>query len=314
MNTGYFLRRIVSAVPTLFGVITIAFFIIRLIPGDPALAILGPYATEESILALRQDLGLDQPLLRQYYTYVTSVLRGDLGNSLSARRPVLQEIIRQFPPSLHLALCSVFISFLLGVPTGIVAATRNNTYVDHIARFFCLIGISLPIFLIGIILIYLFSYQIRIFPSIGMGDSNNPINMLYYLVLPSFSIGFYMSALVSRLTRSCMLEILGDDYIRTARAKGLAERVVLYKHALRNAMIPIITIIGLSMCQLIGGAIIIESVFARPGLGKLILDGILGRDYPLVQGGMLILATLVIVINICIDFTYGLIDPSVEYK
>ena len=308
----YLLKTLATIIPTLFGVVTIVFFLIHLTPGDPALAILGPHATADSIQELRKNLGLDQPLYLQYLKFLGSLLKGDLGRSLVTEQPVLLETLRPFPYTIHLALAGVFIALIIGIPIGVLSAVRRNTFLDYFMRAVSISGISIPIFFLAIILLWIFSYQLGWFPIIGVGDTSSWRSLLYHLVLPAFAIGISMAVLIMRLTRSCMLEVLGQDYVRTARAKGLGENAVIMVHALKNALLPIVTVVGLYMGQLLGGAILTETVFARQGVGKLLMDAIFARDYPQVQGTVLIFASAVILVNVIVDILYRFLDPRIK--
>jgi ABC-type dipeptide/oligopeptide/nickel transport system permease component len=308
----YLLKTLITIIPTLFGVVTIVFFLIHLTPGDPALAILGPHATADSIQELRKNLGLDQPLHLQYLKFLGSLLKGDLGRSLVTEQPVLIETLRPFPYTIHLALAGVFISLIVGIPIGVISAVRRNTFLDYFMRAGSISGISIPVFFLAIILLWIFSYQLGWFPIIGVGDTSSWRSLLYHLVLPAITIGISMAVLIMRLTRSCMLEVLSQDYVRTARAKGLAEKAVILVHALKNALLPIVTVVGLYMGQLLGGAILTETVFARQGVGKLLMDAIFARDYPQVQGTVLIFASAVILVNVLVDIIYRFLDPRIK--
>ncbi|HSR10052.1 MAG TPA: ABC transporter permease, partial [Thermodesulfobacteriota bacterium] len=268
----YLFKTLLTVVPTLFGVVTIVFFLIHLTPGDPAMAILGPHATAEAVQELRTNLGLDRPLYVQYFGFLGRLIQGDLGRSLVTQQPVLWETLQPFPYTIHLALAGILISIILGVPVGVVSAVRRNSFLDYFMRAASISGISVPIFFLAILLLWIFSFQLRWFPIIGVGDTSSWRSLLYHLILPASSIGVSMAVLIMRLTRSCMLEVLSQDYVRTARAKGLSEKSVIVVHALKNALLPIVTVIGLYMGQLLGGAILTETVFARQGVGKLLMD------------------------------------------
>lgn len=308
----YLLKTLVTIIPTLYGVVTIVFFLIHLTPGDPALAILGPHATAESIQELRRNLGLDQPLYLQYLKFLGSLLKGDLGRSLVTDQPVLLETLRPLPYTIHLALAGVLISLILGIPIGVISAVRRNTFLDYFMRATSISGISIPVFFLAIILLWIFSYHLGWFPIIGVGDTSSWRSLLHHIVLPASAIGISMAVLIMRLTRSCMLEVLSQDYVRTARAKGLAEKSVILGHALKNALLPIVTVVGLYMGQLLGGAILTETVFARQGVGKLLMDAIFARDYPQVQGTVLIFACAVIFVNVTVDIIYRFLDPRIK--
>ncbi len=308
----YLLKTFISIIPTLFGVVTIVFLLIHLSPGDPALAILGPHATADSVQELRRNLGLDQPLYLQYLRFLGNLVRGDLGRSLVTEQPVLLEILEPLTYTIHLAVAGVVISLILGIPVGVISAVRRNTFLDYFVRAASISGISVPVFLLAILFVWGFSYHIRLFPIIGAGDSSSGWSILYHLILPASTVGISMAVLIMRLTRSCMLEVLGQDYVRTARAKGLAEKSVILIHALKNALLPIVTVVGLSMGQLLGGAILTETVFARQGVGKLLIDSIFARDYPQVQGTVLIFACAVILVNVIVDIIYRFLDPRIK--
>ncbi len=308
----YLLKTILTVIPTLLGVVTIVFFLIHLTPGDPALAILGPHATADSILELRKSMGLDEPLYLQYVRFLGNLFQGDLGRSLVTEQPVLLETLRPFPYTLQLALAGILLSIILGIPIGVISAIRRNTFLDYFMRAASISGVSIPVFFLAIIFLWIFSYHLGWFPIIGVGDTSSWRSLLHHLVLPSLTIGVSMAVLIMRLTRSCMLEVLGQDYVRTARAKGLSEKVVILVHALKNALLPIVTIVGLYTGQLLGGAILTETVFARQGVGKLLMDAILARDYPQVQGTVLVFASAVIFVNVFVDILYRFIDPRIK--
>lgn len=310
--TRYVVKSFVTIIPTLWGVATIVFFLIHLTPGDPALAILGPHATAESVTELRHNLGLDQPLHVQYAKFMGRLLQGDLGRSLVTEQPVLLETLRPFPYTVQLAVAGIVIALLLGIPVGIISAVRRNTLLDYVARATSISGISVPIFFLAIVFLWIFSSELGWFPMIGVGDTSSWTSLLHHLVLPAMTIGISMAVLIMRLTRSSMLEVLSQDYVRTARAKGLAEGPVVMVHALKNALLPIVTVVGLYMGQLLGGAILTETVFARQGVGKLLMDAITARDYPQVQGTVLIFATAVILVNLVVDAIYKLVDPRIN--
>lgn len=309
----YLIRRIFLAFFTLIGVITCVFLLLRALPGDPAELILGEFATPENLTVVRAKLGLDKPLYIQYLIFLKDMIQLNFGRSIVTRQPVLHEIQWVIPFTIHLALAATAISTLLGVLTGIISAKARNTIKDHVSRILSLIGISMPEFWFGILLVQAFSIRIKLFPAIGGGNKNDFLSLLLHLALPALALGMSLTALTARMTRSSILDVLGQDYIRTALAKGLSETATLWKHALRNALIPIVTIIGLNMGRLLGGAVIIEIVFARPGLGKLLVDSIFARDYPIVEGVITVIATVFIFVNLLVDWTYALIDPRIRY-
>ena len=302
---NYILRRLLHIIPVLFGVTLLTFSMLHLIPGDPAQILAGPDASASDIMALRQQMGLDRPLAVQYVGYLEGLAQGDLGRSMSTRRPVLDELMDRFPNTLILAVAGVGVAVLLGIPIGVFAAIRARTMVDHAAMVLALLGISAPAFWLGFILMMVFSVHLGWFPSAGYRSWG-------HLVLPAFTLGTGAMAIVARMTRSSLLEVLNQDYVRTARAKGLHEMLVIAKHALRNALIPTTTVVGLSFGSLLGGAVLTEMVFAWPGLGRLIVYSIGIRDLPVIQGAVLLLALTFVLVNLGVDLLYGLIDPRVR--
>ncbi len=308
----HILRALLSAVPTLMGVLTCVFLLTRFIPGDPAVLILGEDAPQEQVLKLRKDLGLDQPVYIQYFRYLYQALQGDLGVSLRTERSVIKEIGDVLPYTIELAVAGIFVSIIIGVPIGAVSAGRRNTITDYVAMTFAILGVSMPVFWTGILFTLFFSLHLGWLPAIGGGDPAHLMDRLFHLVLPATAIGMAASAITARMTRTSVLEVLHQDYIRTARAKGLEELTVLYKHALRNALIPVLTVVGLNMGRLLGGTIVTEIVFARPGMGKTLVDAIYARDYPQVQGIIAFFAGMVIVVNLLVDLAYSVADPRVE--
>jgi peptide/nickel transport system permease protein len=311
---NYILKRLLQALPTLVGVISTVFLIIHLTPGDPAQTILGEYATKEQVMELREQLGLNRPLAIQYVSFVLKALTADFGVSLTTQQPVITETLRVFPYTLELCFAGILISLVIGIPAGVVAATHRNTVIDNTSMAFAVIGISPPVFWLGLALIYAFSVKLRWFPAIGAAEQGDIWGLLHHLVLPAVCIGVRMSAVTARIVRSSMLEVLTQEYIRTARAKGLREALVVYKHALKNACIPLVTVVGLNMGVLMGGALIIETVFARPGIGKLVVDAIFARDYPQVQGTITLFAASFILINLICDIAYAFLDPRIRYR
>jgi len=304
---NYILRRLLHIIPVLFGVTLLTFSMLHLIPGDPAQILAGPDASSSDIQALRQQMGLDQPLAVQYVDYLKGLAQGDLGRSMSTRRPVLDELMDRFPNTLILAVAGVGVAVLLGIPIGVLAAIRARTMVDHVAMVLALLGISAPAFWLGFILMMVFSVHLGWFPSAGYRSWG-------HLVLPALTLGTGAMAIVARMTRSSLLEVLNQDYVRTARAKGLHEVLVIAKHALRNALIPTTTVVGLSFGSLLGGAVLTEMVFAWPGLGRLIVYSIGIRDLPVIQGAVLLLALTFVLVNLGVDLLYGLIDPRVRHE
>ncbi len=311
----YVLRRFLITVPTIFGVITLTFLMIRLAPGDPAELLLGDYVgiSAEVLEDLRRKIGVDRPWYVQYLFYLRDFLTGDLGTSFRTSRPVLQEIVSQFPFTLMLAVAGVVFAVVMGVPTGVLAAMRRNSWLDYISTTLAMVWVSSPSFWFGILLIYVFAFLLGWFPVFGAGKGGNWGSLALHLVLPTIAVGARSAALITRISRSAMLDVLSLDYIRTARAKGVVERLVVYKHALRNALIPIITVIGLDMAYLLSGTVIIETVFSRPGLGKYVIDGVYARDYSTVQGGIVVFAIFVLLVNLLVDLSYAAIDPRIRY-
>lgn len=304
--TTYIFRRLLTVIPTLLGVLLAVFLMVRLAPGDPAQLLAGEFATPETLADIRQRFGLDQPWYTQLGLYTLNVLRGDLGESVRTRKPVTYELSQYFPNTIRLTLGAMLIALLIGIPAGIIAAIRPGTIFDLLAMLGALIGVSMPVFWFGLMAILIFSVQLGWFPVAGTGT-------LWHLVLPAITLGTGTAAILARMTRSAMLEVLSQDYIRTARAKGVAGRVVVFKHALRNALIPVVTITGLQFGGLLEGAVITETVFAWPGIGQLLVGSILARDYPVVQGAVLLIAAAFILINLVVDLLYGAIDPRIRY-
>ena len=307
----YVVRRVLSAVPTLLAVLTVIFFAIRTLPGDPALAILGDTATDASIKALRERLGLNLPVWRQYLDFLGGLVRGDLGTSLVYNRSVLGELFRVLPYTLSLTIASIAIGTIIGVPLGIISALHRNRLIDYVTRVFSLLGFSFPVFYAGILLILVFAVWLPWFPVMSSSVDGSLAERLRGLVLPAAAGSLGLIAMITRASRSSLLEVMGDDYIRTARAKGLPEKIVLYRHALRNALIPVVTVIGLYFALIIGNSVLIETVFTRPGLGSLIIGSLDNRDYPMVQGLLVAYAAIVIVTNLLTDLTYSAIDPRI---
>ena len=310
----YILRRLFGMIPVLFLVSLIVFSIIHLTPGDPALLMLGEEVTPEKLSALRHQLGLDQPIPVQYGFWLSQVLRGDLGRSVRTQQPVAEAIFQRLPPTIELTLFAVVISLCIAIPSGTLSAVRRNSASDLISTTLALLGISMPSFLLAILLIFVFALKLRWLPPIGYTPINQDvIANIKGMILPGLTLGAATAALVSRQTRSSLLEVLHKDYIRTARAKGLAERMVVLGHGLKNAMIPIATVIGLQVGALLGGAIITETIFVLPGVGRLVVDSIFSRDFPLVQGTVLFLALIYLFANLAVDVLYVFLDPRIRY-
>jgi peptide/nickel transport system permease protein len=303
----YILRRLLLTIPVVLGVSILVFSIIRLIPGDPARAMAGVNATPEFIQQIREQYALDQPLPVQYLRFMGDFLRGDLGNSIFSGRTVTRELSERFPRTLSLATVSLLLASFLGISAGIVSATRRNSIFDNMSMFIALVGVAAPVFWMALMLQLLFSVQLRWLPATGMGTWR-------HMVLPAITLGTSSAALMARITRSSMLDVLRQEFITTARSKGLKERVVIYKHALKNALIPVVTVLGIQFGILLGGAVLTETVFAWPGVGRLLVDSILRRDYPVVQGTVMLLALLFVMINLTVDILYAFLDPRIHYQ
>jgi len=313
----YAIRRILQALPVLFGITLISFTIIHLAPGDPAALLIDPEASTEDVLRIRAALGLDQPIYVQYVKWLGNLLRGDLGRSFLDGQPVLQKILEVLPNTIQLTLTAFVLSLTLGIIIGVISATRRYSVVDHVSTVFAFFGISMPNFWFGLMLILIFSLQLRWLPSHGMhtlGVKPNFLDTASHMVLPVMVLGLEGLASISRYMRSSLLEVIRQDYIRTARAKGLAERVVIYKHAIKNALLPVITILGLSLPGLVGGAFIIETLFAWPGMGRLGVQSVFTRDYPTIMGINLMASTLTVLFNLLADLAYALADPRIKYN
>lgn len=302
--------RLLQLVPTTVGALVLVFFLMRVLPGDPAAAMLGTNATPQAVADLRSQLGLDRPLGVQFADYVTGLARLDLGRSLALRAPVTTLLLQALGPTLLLAMSGTLVSVIVGVPLGILAALKRRTWLDYMASIGALLGISIPVFVWGLVLLLAFSLQWAILPSAGAGE--NPIDIVRSLILPAIATGFFQVGLIARITRSSLLAVLSNDYVRTARAKGLAPVAVIGGHALRNALIPVLTVIGLNAGTLLGGAVVAETVFTRPGLGRLILDAINARDYPVIQGVMIVSVVVVVLLNLVTDLLYTVADPRVR--
>ncbi|MHB1134128.1 MAG: ABC transporter permease [Chloroflexota bacterium] len=303
----YVVRRLLAAIPTLFGVACIVFLMVRLLPGDPARTIAGPLASEADIAMIRESLGLTKPIEVQFVTFMGNLLQLDLGMSARTSQPVLGEIMARLPYTFQLALVAIVLATFAGIVAGIVAATHHNSLIDYLASAFSLFGVSMPVYWLGLMLIVIFAINLKMFPAAG---ADQPISF----VLPGLTLALYATGLIARMTRSSMLEVLKQDYVQTARAKGLAERVVIYGHGLRNALLPVVTIVGLQFGTLLGGAVLTETVFGWPGIGRLLVESIFARDYPLVQGIVLVFSTLFIFVNLAVDVLYAYVDPRIHYN
>ncbi|MCM3174608.1 MULTISPECIES: nickel ABC transporter permease [unclassified Paenibacillus] len=303
---NYILKRLLQMIPTLIGVSLLSFIILQLVPGDPAELIAGLDASPEEVQIIRERLGTDKPLYEQYFQYNVQLLQGDLGTSMRSDNPVLQEILERFPNTVILTILATIVTVVIGLITGVIAATKPGSARDHASMAFSLFGISMPVFWLGIILILVFAYYIPILPSGGSSE-------LKHFILPALVLGISSAAVLARLTRSSILEVINQDYIRTAKAKGVREWLIIYKHALKNAFVPIITVIGMEIGNLLGGAVLTETVFSMNGLGRYIIQSIQFRDYSAVQGSILFVAFIFVIINLLVDLCYAAVDPRIRY-
>ncbi len=299
-------RRLLASVPVLFLVVTLVFFAFQLIPGDAARLYVGGYATEEAVEAARHELGLDKPVLVQYATYLEGIARGDLGKSVQTRRPVVQEILPSFVNTVELSVTAIILASTIGVFLGTVAAIKQGTLWDHLMTVVALFGISVPVFWLGLMMAYYFSVTLHVLPSAGKSTWQS-------FLMPTVCLAAFSLAFITRMTRSSLLEILGQDFIRTARAKGLRESVVVGWHALRNALVPVVTVVGLRFGYMLGGAVITEQVFAWPGLGRLLVTAVTQRDIPMIQGALLIFGASFVIVNLAVDVVYSFLDPRIRY-
>jgi len=328
-------RRLILLVPILIGLSLLVFIWIRALPGSPAQALLGERATDESIAQVRNQYGLDEPIYEQYWRYLQTVGSGDLGTSIASRRPITEEIQDRFPATVELAISAMLFATLIGIPLGFVAAKRHGGAVDHASLFVSLIGVSIPIFFLALLLKWAFAVELGWLPSVGrqdvLIDAEHPTNFyvldgiitgnwyaswdaIKHLILPAIALGSIPLAIIARITRASVLDVQNEDYVRTARAKGLGGGAVVWRHALRNALIPVITVVGLSLPTLVGGAVLTETVFAWPGIGRLAVGAVFERDYPVILGVNLMVATVVISANLLTDLAYCLIDPRISYR
>ena len=305
-TAAHIVRTLLLSLITLFGVSVLIFLMLRVLPGDPARVLAGLNASEEQVARLREQLGLDQGLLAQYWTFLTGVLTGDLGTSARTSRPVSSEIAVRLPATLILAVLATVIGSLVGITAGVIAAVRRNSMLDHVISSVAMMGVSMPVYWLGLLLILLFAVTLGWLPAAGSGE---PLS----IVLPAVTLAAFSTALVSRMTRASMLEVLGQDYIRTAEAKGAPPTTVIIRHALRNAFIPILTVISLQFGALLGGAVLTETVFGWPGIGRLLVDSIGARDFAVVQGIVLVYAAAFIILNVIVDVLYVVVDPRIRY-
>lgn len=332
----YIFRRLLNLIPVLLGITLLVFAFLHLIPGDPAVVMAGERATPEQVAALREQLGLNQPLPLQYLIFLGNLLRLNFGTSIISGVSIAEEIKTRWPATFELSVAAMLVATIIGIPAGVLAAVRKNSAVDNLTMSGSLLGVSLPVYWLGLLLVYLFAVNLQWLPpsgriSIDAGFNFKPITGFYvldsllqgdlralqdvlaHLILPAITLGTIPLAILARITRSAMLEVLSQDYIRTARAKGLLERWVILKHALKNALLPVITIIGLQFGTLLGGAILTETIFSWPGIGSWIYEGILSRDYPVVQGGVVFVAVAFVLINLLVDLSYAFFDPRIQY-
>ncbi len=304
---AYIIRRIVMLIPVLFGVVLVSFSLLHLVPGDPAQILAGEQATAQDVARIRAEYGLDKPLLVQFGHFVWNAARGDLGISIQSRHPVNELLFQRLAFTLQLSLASILVASTIGLLAGIISSTRQYSMFDTASMLGALFGISMPIFWLGILLILVFSVKLHLLPSGGTGS-------LRYIILPAIALGSASAAVIARMTRASMLEVARQDYIRTARATGYAERVVIFRHGLKNAMIPVLTVFGLEFGYMLGGAVLTETVFSLPGIGRLLVEGIFARDYPVVQGAMILVATTFVLVNLLTDIAYAFFDPRIRYE
>ena len=309
------LKRIFQLIPVLLITMSMTFVITRVLPGNPAVSILGPQATVEDIAKMEEEMGLHDPMPVQYINYMKRILTGDLGTSYRYNRPVADLIFEKLPNTLQIALASLIIALLIGVPVGIISAVKQYSLFDYISMIAALIGVSMPSFWLGLMLVLIFSVNLGWFPTMGMGVISNGIgDVISHLFLPSLCLSFGSMANFARISRSSMLEVIDQDYMKAVRAKGIRENVVIIKHGLKNALPPIVTVLGMRIAALMTGAIMIETIFSWPGIGKWIIDAITNRDYPVLQGAVLIIATIIIVVNLTIDLLYGVVNPRIRHQ
>ncbi|WP_341991051.1 ABC transporter permease [Azorhizobium sp. AG788] len=311
---AYTIRRVLAAIPVMGVVALFVFLLLRLTPGDPAAIIAGDMATPAQLEAIRTSLGLNQPVAIQFITWIGQLLQGDLGTSLISKTPVTTLIHQRLAPTLSLALVTMALSIVIAVPMGVLAAWKHGTWIDNLVMAFSVLGFSVPVFVIGYVLIQVFAIELRWFPVQGFTPIEKGLGpFLQRATLPAFTLASIYIALIARMTRASLLEVLDEDYIRTARAKGVGEQLVLFRHALRNAAVPILTVIGTGFALLISGVVVTESVFNIPGLGRLIVDAVLARDYPVIQGLILLTSGIYVFVNLLVDLSYSLLDPRIRY-
>lgn len=311
---AYIVRRLLATIPVAGVVAVFVFSLLHLAPGDPAAVVAGSYAMPKDVERIREKLGLDQPVYVQFGKWIWRVVQGDLGDSIFSEMPVAKLIGQRIEPTLCLAAASIIVAIVLAVPMGVLAACKAGTWVDYLVMIFAVLGFSVPVFVIGYVLIYGFSVHAHIFPVQGFVSIREGVKpFLRSITLPSVALGLIYAALIARITRASLLDVLAEDYIRTAHAKGLSSRVVVIRHALKNASVPIVTIVGVGIALLIGGVVVTESVFNIPGLGRLVVDSVLARDYPVIQGIILMFSGVYLVINLLVDISYTFLDPRIQY-
>ena len=311
---GYLLRRVLAAIPVMGVVALIVFLLLRLTPGDPAAVLAGDNATPAQLERIRASLGLNEPLYVQFFTWVGKLLHGDLGVSLISNKPVLEMIAPRIEPSISIAVSTIILAVLIAVPLGVLAAWKQGTWIDRFVMALSVLGFSVPVFVIGYVLIQLFAIDLRWMPVQGFRSITQGFGPFFErIILPTLALSFIYIALIARMTRASMLDVLGEDYVRTARAKGIGEVAVLFRHALRNAAVPVITVIGTGFALLISGVVVTESVFNIPGIGRLTVDAVLARDYPVIQAMILLTSLLYVSVNLLIDVAYTLLDPRIRY-
>lgn len=310
----YICKRLLMIIPVLLGVTLVVFMILSFAPGDPAVSILGDKASEEDLEAMREQLGLNDPIWMQYFRYLGNIIKGDFGVSYKNRLPVMKQVLERFPNTLYIATGAILFSLIFGIPVGIISAKKQYSFLDNASMVGALVGVSMPVFWMGLLLVIVFSLKLKMLPSSGMGDGFGPL--LKSLVLPVIALGSYSLAMIARMTRSSMLEVIRQDYIGTARAKGISEGQVTYRHMLKNALIPIITSVGLQFGTLMGGSIMTETVFSWPGIGRLMVESIKSRDIPMVMGSVVFLSVVFSLVNLLVDLLYAFVDPQIksEYK
>ena len=305
---SYILRKILYTIPVLWGVVTVVFFVINIVPGDPVAIMTGQRGDEATLAKIRADMGLDLPIGQQYIRFLRQLCRGDLGTSYRNNEPVSTAIRTRLAATGKLALGALTLGTLLGVTAGVISAVKKYSFFDYSAMFVAIAGVSAPVFWVGLLLLLLFAYILRWVPGVGYGDGS-----FKYLILPMVTLGVRPAALTARLARSCMLEVMSQDYVRTAKAKGLKKHVVVMKHALKNAMIPVVTVIGTQVSSLLSGAVLTESIFAWPGIGRLSVDSLLARDLPMIRGVVVFMAVTFLFTNLLVDISYGFLDPRIRY-